>query len=455
MFRDGTDQISVDQRQGSGQWHLLGEYPLTADSRITLSSQADGYVIADAVRIQGRASQSQANTLSYYHNAHLGAPRLLTDREQRIVWEGRYRPFGEVQLATEGMDNNLRFPGQGWKTGSGLVENGVRSCNQAYPPVSTRWTAHPNRASNATYRIHHASGITEVSVDQQHNGGQWHRLGTYTLDGASHVELTDQANGYVIADAIAVAPSGSDGSQATWTHLVEAPGRYRVQARWTAQSNRASNARYTIEHRDGTDQISVDQRQGGGQWHLLDEYPLTADSRITLSSQADGYVIADTVRIQGRASQSQANTLSYYHNDHLGAPRLLTDREQRIVWDGRYRPFGEVQLATEGMDNNLRFPGQYFDVETGFYYNYFRYYDPSTGRNITSDPSPYTQITRYLPTPALAGYRKCSLVCAEGPSRCSLRPVLHHSSLPESHLVWRYSGVRRSMAVCLEARADH
>ena len=35
---------------------------------------------------------------------------------------------------------------------------------------------------------------------------------------------------------------------------------------------------------------------------------------------------------------------------------------------------------------NLRFPGQYYDDETGLHYNYFRYYDPSTGRYITSDP---------------------------------------------------------------------
>ncbi|HID48987.1 MAG TPA: RHS repeat-associated core domain-containing protein, partial [Chromatiales bacterium] len=35
---------------------------------------------------------------------------------------------------------------------------------------------------------------------------------------------------------------------------------------------------------------------------------------------------------------------------------------------------------------NVRFPGQYYDEETGLHYNYFRYYDPSTGRYITSDP---------------------------------------------------------------------
>ena len=32
------------------------------------------------------------------------------------------------------------------------------------------------------------------------------------------------------------------------------------------------------------------------------------------------------------------------------------------------------------------FPGQYYDQETGLHYNYYRYYDPSTGRYITSDP---------------------------------------------------------------------
>ncbi|WP_245172962.1 RHS repeat-associated core domain-containing protein, partial [Streptomyces achromogenes] len=34
----------------------------------------------------------------------------------------------------------------------------------------------------------------------------------------------------------------------------------------------------------------------------------------------------------------------------------------------------------------LRFPGQYYDPETGLHYNYFRHYDPETARYLTPDP---------------------------------------------------------------------
>ena len=78
--------------------------------------------------------------------------------------------------------------------------------------------------------------------------------------------------------------------------------------------------------------------------------------------------------------------LYYIHNDHLGTPRALTDQRQEIVWQASYTPFGEAQLTIDTIENNLRFPGQYFDSETNLHYNYHRYYNVETGRYLRSDP---------------------------------------------------------------------
>jgi RHS repeat-associated protein len=76
----------------------------------------------------------------------------------------------------------------------------------------------------------------------------------------------------------------------------------------------------------------------------------------------------------------------YYHNDHLGTPQVLTDATGTIVWKAAYNPFGEATISVQAVENPFRFPGQYYDQETGLHYNYFRYYDPTTGRYVTPDP---------------------------------------------------------------------
>jgi RHS repeat-associated protein len=85
-------------------------------------------------------------------------------------------------------------------------------------------------------------------------------------------------------------------------------------------------------------------------------------------------------------AMAQDTALFYVHNDHLGTPQTITDQNQDIVWQADYTPFGQAMIVAQEIENNIRFPGQYFDAETNLHYNYFRYYDPSLGRYITSDP---------------------------------------------------------------------
>ena len=102
---------------------------------------------------------------------------------------------------------------------------------------------------------------------------------------------------------------------------------------------------------------------------------------------ATGAVIAEYVWLGGRPVAHVRDGATFFvHTDHLGTPQLLTDATGKIAWSAVYRPFGETAHVGGAVAFNLRFPGQYFDQETGLYYNYHRDYDPSLGRYIQSDP---------------------------------------------------------------------
>ncbi len=95
-------------------------------------------------------------------------------------------------------------------------------------------------------------------------------------------------------------------------------------------------------------------------------------------------------------------TVYYLHNDHLGTPQMMTDQAGRVVWKAEYEPFGKAVVDEDpdgdGMpvENNLRFPGQYYDAETGLHHNYHRDYDPGTGRYLEADPAGIQDGTNHL-----------------------------------------------------------
>ncbi|HMK88376.1 MAG TPA: RHS repeat-associated core domain-containing protein, partial [Methylocystis sp.] len=77
----------------------------------------------------------------------------------------------------------------------------------------------------------------------------------------------------------------------------------------------------------------------------------------------------------------------YIAPDHLGAPHQIANGGGTVVWLWEHDPFGNgAPTASAGFTYNLRFPGQYYDAETGLHHNGFRDYDPRTGRYIESDP---------------------------------------------------------------------
>ena len=129
-------------------------------------------------------------------------------------------------------------------------------------------------------------------------------------------------------------------------------------------------------------------------------YYLPSPSGLLAEMNAAGHVLVSygwhpehedgTYPLYARMGDGAGGTRTvYYHNDHLGTPQRITDKAGALVWAADYDGFGKATVRStlaNPVTNHLRYPGQYFDAETGLHYNDRRYYDPETGRYITRDP---------------------------------------------------------------------
>lgn len=96
-----------------------------------------------------------------------------------------------------------------------------------------------------------------------------------------------------------------------------------------------------------------------------------------------GFVDYDNVEAEPESGRAYS-----VYSDQVGLPLCIADSEGKVVWWAEHvDPYGAVHVrAGAAVEYNLRWPGHYFDAETGLHYNRFRYYDPRLGRYLESDP---------------------------------------------------------------------
>lgn len=236
---------------------------------------------------------------------------------------------------------------------------------------------------------------------------------TYTLDNAFRITgITSGSSaakswmyGYDGLDRLT--SGGSPSNQLSWTY--DANGNRKTQVGDSAPGYLGSNITLTYNQRNrlvsfvGTSTASFIYNALGQRvkktvgttvtyfaydevGHMLGEYDGT------------GALIEETVWLGDlpvatlRPKVGGGVDVYHIHADHLNAPRIVTRAsDNAVVWRWDQDPFGRIapDQNPTGLGTfvyNLRFPGQYFDPETGFNQNYFRDYDPSIGRYLQSDP---------------------------------------------------------------------
>ena len=132
---------------------------------------------------------------------------------------------------------------------------------------------------------------------------------------------------------------------------------------------------------------------GGAIIRLTDRLE-TLGARVVTIGAAITRISARIARVQGRCDSGTGGgggtstaQLYFLHADHLGRPAFATDAAGAVIWDGGITtPFGESISTAAAFAQNLMFPGQYSDAETGLSHNWHRTYDPTLGRYLQADP---------------------------------------------------------------------
>lgn len=146
---------------------------------------------------------------------------------------------------------------------------------------------------------------------------------------------------------------GSGADKAVFTLLINHPGWYAVMASWYAAPENASNARFVIEHSNGSSVVEVDQRQTQLTNMLGSYYFERGSYTVTIADDANGRVIADAIILQYLqdpqlilqaefSAEQQGDTVNFKDLSTIYAATDLTAAISERVWD-----FGDGQTSAE------------------------------------------------------------------------------------------------------------
>ena len=291
----------------------------------------------------------------YYYNAGQWHYRQY-DLDGRILWQnaGNYLKSYHWDLAGrlfESTDNN-------WQRTQSFSYDSLDRLVQSILNT-TVWGYAYDAAGNRTQS--HTAWVPEFyQADSASNRLLARGSRAYLYDAAGH-QLSDG----VIADSYDAA------GRLVRSQLAASVTSYRYNA-WGQRTEKAAGTTLTRFAYDVKGHLVGEYNQAGAP---IQEFVWLDDLPVALLDYAAG-----------------SPRVHHIVADHLGTPREVTDGANRTVWRWEGEPFG-VTAPQDDPDGdgvrltlNLRFPGQYFDAETNRNYNYFRDYDPGTGRYVQSDP---------------------------------------------------------------------
>jgi RHS repeat-associated protein len=319
-----------------------------------------------------------------------GSGGTIASTEVSLLTDIGYTPTGNVQS---------------WRWGNSALPIYQRTYDldgrlTSYPtdPAGTVRTVTYNAASLVTAYTH-AGGQSPAQYDQTFAYDTADRLTSFTQGGVT-TTYTYDANGNRTQQT---SPSVTYTYDTTSNRLSSATFSTPRSYQYDAAGNRIADGLYTFTYSDrgrlvqvgGAAQLSMyynalGQRvlKAGAAQHI---YYVYDEEGHTIGEYGQQYIgTVETVYLGDVPIAVLTPSLIFYaFADHTATPLVLALPYGQIAWDWRnHDPFGNNAPSNSSLlpAYDHRFPGQIADSETGLFYNYFRDYDPQTGRYVQSDP---------------------------------------------------------------------
>jgi len=325
-----------------------------------------------------------ASTRSYDQDGQLTALSLAGDTRTLS-----YDPVGDITAIDDSRAN--RSYGYDALMRLTAANDDSRSWDYAYDPNGNR-TSLTDASGTTSYRYVAGSNRLASLSGARAKSYRHDANGNIVSDG-SHSYQYDARNRLVGVDGtVSYALNGMGQRVEKRTSTADTLYLYGVNGRLIVEADPVGRTEREYVYVNGVPAAVLVYRSHGNTAHAGTGIANRSSNASNTPAAAKGQT-PTVAGLGGTKTMPQSPTGLYYiHTDHLGTPRAVTDSSGTVVWRWDGEPFGAT-AANDDPDGdgvaftfNLRFPGQYHDAETGLNYNYFRDYDPRTGRYVESDP---------------------------------------------------------------------
>jgi RHS repeat-associated protein len=399
---------------GSGNFgigHLTGFTDESGSTAFTYNERGD--VITDSSIIGGKSYLTRYaydladNVLSVtYPSGHIIT--YTGDAFGRIA-SASYKPSGQLTLLASGVSYEPFGPSTGFTYGNKLVNTIAYDLDYRETGITTS-----GNIQNLALGYDSVNNITSITdaLDSTRNQtfgydkdnrltnavGKYGTLGyTYDADGN---RLSMTSNGVTSTYTY---PSASNQLASVKTGTATRKFTYTANGNIATDTRgKAPDATFTYSNRNRNQQVTITggstttytynalgERVSKTAGSVITQYiydpngHLIAESNGQTSAISREYVWMDDLPL----AQIESNgTIYYIHTDQLNTPQKLTNASGKLVRDRIQEPFGETVSIKGSAIDNLRFPGQYADSESGLNQNGMRDYDPTLSRYIEADP---------------------------------------------------------------------